>query len=85
MEQKKKRANTELDKIIENGLGELNIRIEPDQKVYITPEHWKRNPSDLDVQEAVDELADTGFGSLVIERGDGCWTLLKKIKKIRLI
>lgn len=65
----------------EIGEGEVKIKIR-DGRWLISIERWKRNPSQLEIHQAIDDTLEWAFRGL--EQQDIGEIVLKQIKRIRL-
>jgi hypothetical protein len=65
----------------EIGEGEVRIKIR-DGRWLISIERWKRNPSQLEIHQAIDDTLEWAFRGL--EQQDIGEIVLKQIKRIRL-
>lgn len=75
---KHERLAEAVDEIVE---GEVKIKIR-DGRWLISIERWKRNPSQLEIHQAIDDTLEWAFRGL--EQQDIGEIVLKQIKKIRL-
>ena len=78
MDEKHSRLVAAVDEI---GEGEVRIRIR-DGRWIISVERWKRNPSQLEIHQAIDDTLEWAFRGL--EQQDIGEIVLKQVKKLKL-
>lgn len=83
MEEKERRVLDALREVADQGIGEVNVRIEEDGVWLLSIIPWIRNPRESEIQDTV-ERRKVGFKFKSIEVADGKDVLLKCIKKIKL-
>ena len=82
MEAKRELLHKFLDDACDYGFGEFNIKIKEDEHFFILDVRYHRNPSDIDIGNAVAPENRPEFGG--IELTDGDVTVLKRQKKIKI-
>lgn len=83
MEEGRRKVLEALDDILDQGIGEFRVKVMEDNNLLISVEYWIKNPSETEVEEAVQGRKDSfRFGS--VEVSDGKVVLLKVIKKFKV-
>lgn len=83
MEEKETKILEAFREMRDHGYGQITIRFQEDDKQLIIKEKWKKNPSQLDVETAIDDCLTWGFGS--VETFEmGTIGVLKQIRKVKI-
>lgn len=83
MDEKETKVLEKFKEMREHGFGQILIKFDEDDKVVIYSEKWKKNPSQLDVETAVNNTLSWGFGS--VETFEvGKIAILKQVRKMRI-
>ena len=83
MEEKEQKVLEAFKEMRDHGYGQITIRFQEDDEQLIIKEKWKKNPSQLDVETAIDDCLTWGFGS--VETFEiGTIGVLKQIRKVKI-
>lgn len=83
MDEKEQKVVEAFKEMRDHGYGQITIRFNEDDHQLIIKEKWKKNPSQLDVETAIDNCLTWGFGSVEIFE-IGTIGVLKQIRKVKI-
>lgn len=67
----------------DHGYGQVTVKFLEDDHQIIAKERWKKNPTQLDIEKAIEDTLTWGFGS-VETFAIGSVNILKQIRKIKI-
>lgn len=83
MDEKETKILEAFRELREHGYGQVTIKFQEDDHQLITKEKWKKNPTPLDIQTAIEDTLTWGFGS--VETFEiGTIGILKQIRKKKI-